>query len=384
MATMPQPASPQMPTPQMPTPLTPQSASPLASSPPLPVPQPQPMDEEVPYVAPPKLGFFQQPLVQNVLPFATSLIFHLSIVSVGYVFVKELPKVVQAVREQIIIPDSNIVNDAPVGGVVNPGLNGDPNRAAAQDKVETQDASSFSDKKTESLSQSLMGGSPTDAADTAIALGKNSGVISGVGKATGPGTGDGGGQLAPFGVPGGGTAGPKAPFMGISGNAIKIVYLVDASGSMMTVFPHVKEELYKSVDHLTIPQEFNVIFFHDEPADLAAFTKGDLAMATPANKLAIHKFAADQSAHGGTRPDDAIRLAFSRQPDMIYVLTDGFDNVDSFQAVIDMFAKLNTNKHTRVNTIFLRSSDDPQLVKVLQTIAQQSGGKFITVDEKDF
>jgi hypothetical protein len=336
----------------------------------------------------PKLGFFQQHWVQTSLPFATSLIFHLSIIVVVVIFFKVAPSVLKAVKEQIIVPDAAMVNDAPVGGITNPGLGGDPNRAAAQDKVEVADQSGLNDKKSESLTQSLMGGGADGATDNVIGLGAHAGIGSGggIGAAMGSGTGsgDGGGALSPFGVPGGGGGvGPKSPFMGISGNGRKIVYLVDASGSMLTVFPRVKQELMLSISHLQPIQAFNVIVFHEDASDLQTMSKGGLLMANPDNKIAAGKFTDDQRAMGGTDPTPAIKLAFSQKPDLIYVLTDGFDNVDSFQAIIDLFKNLNVGKATKVNAIMLKSRDDPALEHVLQTITDDAGGTFKVIDEKD-
>jgi hypothetical protein len=306
------------------------------------------------------------------------------------VFFKVVPSVLKAVKEQIIIPDAAMVNDAPVGGIQNPGLGSDPNRSSAQDKVEVADASGLNDKKTQSLSQSLMGGGAADAAtDNLIGLGAHAsiGSGSGIGAAMGGTAGSGasdGGALSPFGVPGGGGGlGPKSPFMGISGNGRRFVYLVDASGSMLTVFPRVKQELMISVSHLQPIQAFNIIVFHEDESDLATMSKGGLLMANPDNKIAAGKFTDDQRAMGGTDPTPAIKLAFAQKPDLIYVLTDGFDNVDSFQAIIDMFHNLNVNKATKVNAIMLKSRDDPALEHVLQAITDDAGGTFKVIDEKD-
>src|SRR5437588_509005 len=70
----------------------------------------------------PQLTFFQQPWVQNILPFATSLTLHLVLIIVGLTLFKVVPHLAAAIREQIIIPDATMVADAPVGGVQNPGL----------------------------------------------------------------------------------------------------------------------------------------------------------------------------------------------------------------------------------------------------------------------
>jgi hypothetical protein len=367
--------------------------SPLPQPVPAPVP---PADAANAEAAPPepefkaRPSFFQEPWVQTAIPFGTSLILHLSIILIVVVFFKVAPSIVKAVKEQIIVPDAAMVNDAPVGGVQNPGLGTDPNRAAAQDQVQVADASGLNDKKTESLSQSLMGGGASDsAADNVIGLGAHTGLGSGggVGAAMGAGTGEGtgdGGALSPFGVPGGGGGlGPKSPFMGISGNGRKIVYLVDASGSMLSVFPRVKEELMASISHLQPVQAFNVIVFHEDATDMQTMSKGGLLMANPDNKIAAGKFTDEQGAMGGTDPIPAIKLCFQQKPDLVYVLTDGFDNVESFQAIIDMFKNLNGG-HAKVNAIMLKSRDDPELEHVLKSITDDAGGTFKIIDEKDF
>ena len=369
-----------------------------------PSPVPQPVAVPVPAqevakkddATPPQLdlkphrSLFQEPWVQTAIPFATSLILHLSIIVVVVVFFKVAPSIVNAVKEQIIVPDAAMVNDAPVGGVQNPGLGADPNRATSQDQVQVADASGLNDKKTESLSQSLMGGGASDsAADNLIGLGAHTGLGSGggVGAAMGAGAGEGtgdGATLSPFGVPGGGGGlGPRSPFMGISGNGRKIVYLVDASGSMLSVFPRVKQELMASISHLQPVQAFNVIVFHEDATDMQTMSKTSLLMANPDNKIAAGKFTDEQGAMGGTDPIPAIKLCFQQKPDLVYVLTDGFDNVESFQAIIDMFKNLNTN-HAKVNAIMLKSRDDPELEHVLKSITDDAGGAFKIIDEKDF
>ena len=365
--------------------------SPLPQPVPAPVPQTAENAEGAPdepeFKAQP--SFFQQPWVQTALPFGTSLILHLSIIVVVVVFFKVAPSIMKAVKEQIIVPDAAMVNDAPVGGVQNPGLGSDPNRASAQDKVETADSSGLNDKKTQSLSQSLMGGGAADgASDNVIGLGAHNGIGSGggvgaaMGAGTGSGTGD-GGALSPFGVPGGGGGlGPKSPFMGISGNGRRIVYLVDASGSMLSVFPAVKQQLMESISRLQPVQAFNVIVFHEDEAELAAMSKNGLLMANPDNKIAAGKFTEEQGAMGGTDPIPGIKLAFTQKPDLVYVLTDGFDNVDSFQAIIDLFHNLNTG-HAKVDAIMLKSRDDPELERVLRAITDDAHGTFKMIDEKD-
>src|SRR4051812_34410531 len=74
------------------------------------------------------LGFWQHPLVQNLLPLATSLVFHISLLIVGILFFAASRAITHSVfREQVIIPDTAMIPGAAAGGIPNPGLGGDPN-----------------------------------------------------------------------------------------------------------------------------------------------------------------------------------------------------------------------------------------------------------------
>ncbi len=346
-----------------------------------------------------EVGFFQQPWVQNVLPFATSLAIHIGLLLMGYATYEVGKQIVQVVKEQIIVPDSTLVEGGPVGGIPNPGLGGDPTRRAEQNEFKDvpADSEGWANKPSQSLTSSLMGGGAGDSESTAIiglganaGFGKGTGVGSGAGAGVGSGNGDGSGQLAPFGVPGGGGGiGPKSNFIGVSGNAHRIVYLCDASGSMMTVFGQLKVEVQKAIDSLRPTQSFNVIFFADE--ELSTFSKSGLILANPANKRKAYEFVGDLSAHGGTNPFPAFKTAFEQapKPELIYVLTDGFDQVSSFDDVIKAFRDLNKDKTIKVNCIYLKPPGAPSeaslaLEKVLTTIAKENGGILKTIDKSEF
>lgn len=329
------------------------------------------------------LTFWQQPLVQALLPLGTSIIFHLSIILIA-VLTWGTYKVVTAspLREQIIVPEAAIIEGADIGGVPNPGLGGDPNLAAAQNVDPTVSvADGWAEKRSETLTSTLMqGGGTPDSTDSVIGLGPRSG-IAGIGKDGTGGEGSASGPMAAFGPPGGGMGlGPKSPFMGISGNAHRVVYICDASGSMMDVFSRVRVELHKSLDVLRPIQSFNVIFFSD--IDVTSLSKTTLVMATPENTRKAILMSEGMAAAGTTDPLPAIRLAFSQKPELIYVLTDGFENVVSFDAVITEFRKLNPDKKVKVNTILVRSSTYPELEQVMRVIAQENGGVCKIIDRQ--
>jgi uncharacterized protein with von Willebrand factor type A (vWA) domain len=101
-------------------------------------------------------------------------------------------------------------------------------------------------------------------------------------------------------------------------------------------------------------------------------------LATPENKRKAFDFVEDSTASGTTNPIPAIRAAFAQKPQLIYVLTDGFDAVASYEEVVNEFRKLNPRKEVRVNTIMVQNHPEPEqaLVDVLKTIATENGGNF--------
>jgi len=180
----------------------------------------------------PEISFWQESWVQNGLPIVTSLAIHIALIVLGFLTLSAYKTATTISEEQIIVPDAAIVQ-GDVGGVPNPGLDGDPNRPAASDLVpENTRSEGWNKEPSKSLQAAVMGGSGDTASDTLIGIG--AGQSMGKGKGTGVGTGAGDGASAPFGMPGGGRGiGPRSPFMGVSGNAKTVSYVCDASGSMM-------------------------------------------------------------------------------------------------------------------------------------------------------
>src|SRR5688572_17245488 len=57
----------------------------------------------------PHVSFWQEPWVQNALPFATSLIIHVTLILMGFLLIKPLMKGQDVSQEQVFIPDASIV-----------------------------------------------------------------------------------------------------------------------------------------------------------------------------------------------------------------------------------------------------------------------------------
>ncbi|MEO6435835.1 MAG: hypothetical protein ABIP55_08745, partial [Tepidisphaeraceae bacterium] len=276
--------------------------------------------------------------------------------------------------------DATIV-EGDVGGIPNPGLDGDPTRAAASDLVpESTRSDGWNKQPSKSLQQAVLGGQGENAADTIIGIG--AGKTIGQGKGTGVGSGDADGMSARFGVPGGGGGIGAKGFMGVgSGNARTIAYVCDASGSMMGLpFDLLKIELKKAVDKLIANQAFNICFFQKGGSD--PFSKQSLVMANGNNKSKAYEWLQQLTVASNSNPIPSLKLVFSQKPQLIYLLTDGaFDDND---AVIGEIRRLNAEKKSKINTIAFFSPEAPASDRkvcedVLRAIASENGGQFKVV-----
>jgi len=336
----------------------------------------------------PQLSFFQQPWVQTVLPFVTSLTVHAGLLVLAIVAVKlfALPILTPPLeKEQTIIPEATLADAGPPGGVPNSGPNNDPFKQMMQDTTpDGGKPDGVSNKASPTLDLQAAGGSSGDGdATPAIGLGVGGlgggkGVGGGKGDGSGSGSGDGGGPLAMFGAPGGGAIGPHGPVFGSGGNARKIVFVCDSTGSMLNKMASLKDQLQKAVGGLRPIQSFNIVFFHDEKC--LALNMNELVPATPESKRNAFRFLDDITASGTTDPLPAIETAFKQQPQLIYLLSDAADFPDN-KAVLELCRKLNPGHKIKVNTIlFYENSTEAEQNKdsedLMVQIAKEAGGNF--------
>ena len=336
-----------------------------------------------------KRSWLEAPWVQEVLPFVTSVVIHLAIISIGVIFFFGVQYVQnkQVHQEEVIIPNAAMVDGSAPGGVPNQGLDNDPTRQAMQDRFKDGGTpEGWADKKGSRLNlQSAAGGGEGDATDSTIGLGpgggfgKGKGHGSGVGSDLGGGEGD-GGPLAMFGTPGGGSMGIKGAVFGNSGNAKKIAFICDASGSMVSKFSTLRRELSKTIRQLKPVQSFSLIFFQQQSC---MYLDATLTMATPDAKLRADKFLETVTPRAETNPLPALDLAFKQGPELIYLLTDG-DFPDN-DAVLAKIRQLNKNGRVKINTIAFVSDTDTEtaFMDLLKKIATESGGVYRHVREGD-
>ena len=344
---------------------------------------PPPKDPPLPAAAPavteeaglptPPLEFWRRPWVQNVLPFASSIIIHLAILIALIATYQVAEKLAKVVQEQIIIPDAALAPYA--GGVPNPGLDQDSNSGQNTDASVTE-SSGFS-RVDNNMSASTLANSTADAPSSQSTMmpgAPTSGLLQNPSA----------GALAQFGNPGSGSIGPHGKLFGHGGNATRIVYICDASGSMLTKMDLLKLELQKSVQDLSPVQAFNVVFFHESSKGFSMLAP-DLMMATSANKRKLYNFLDNIEGHGDTHVIPALSAVFNMPttPDLIYLLTDGAFEDETGPVVIAAINRLNGKKKVKINPVFLTgkpgetdAAEMRDARTAMNTIAHDNGGVF--------
>jgi Mg-chelatase subunit ChlD len=176
---------------------------------------------------------------------------------------------------------------------------------------------------------------------------------------------------------------PQVEFFGSRLGERKVCFVVDASGSMLALFPTVRSHLADSVQGLQADQYFNIIFFNSK---LYESTPGTLTRASSSARTAAISFISSVQSAGSTNPLAAIeramrcRDASGDAPAVIYFLTDGFDlapsATDDLPAAIESLRK-RLAPAVKINTIGFMTQ--PHDSSVLQKLAKQTGGEYVSV-----
>ena len=341
--------------------------------------------------------------VQRVLPWVASVAGHAAVIVLG-ILTPWTVRVIMASRETpaAVVADFNNLTLAPLEGV-----------------ADSLDAAYSRDAFDAALSAASPEGMP-DAADLLAGAGglTDDAATPGASGATGLGTGLGGDDALQGFIPRGQDGG-EVSFGGLRGsNARNIVYVVDASGSMLTYLPIVIDELVRSIDKLSENQSFAVTFFqqneallvpgpHDpDPGDEDArrrrgrsggHDRPRLLPATPENKLHVFNWidldARNVRATGRSNPIAAIRLALEQlepQPDVVFILSTDITGIGEYEVdqeeLLALIRRANRDKdggHKAViKTIEFVYEDR---LDTLRKIAEENGGpdghRFLSREE---
>ncbi|MEI8018480.1 MAG: VWA domain-containing protein [Schlesneria sp.] len=198
----------------------------------------------------------------------------------------------------------------------------------------------------------------------------------------------GGGQRQPASGTVGGPTGTA--FMGTRDQGSKVVFVIDASGSMMShnSMQVAKASLVSSVQELDGNQQFLIIFYDDKPVvlHLRDVHQPQLYAATE-----IHKTLAKQTIAGihpgtGTQHYPALEMAMRLKPDVIFFLTDG-QEPPLDERELELLKKLNGQK-TRIHSIEFgvgaEVSEGANPRNFLRKLSYQNGGTYRYYDVTKF
>ena len=172
---------------------------------------------------------------------------------------------------------------------------------------------------------------------------------------------------------------------GKTGRADNIVYVIDASGSMMlsSAAQTVREELYRALGRLSEKQSFGIIFFTG--GNTLAFRK-KLLLANQRNIYNAVNFTETVQSTGPSDARDALTLALRmlqsspKKRNLICLLSDG--ELKDSQKVQAMLHELNPAGRVHINTI-LTGSRESAAIQSMKNIAASNGGSFKYVELSD-
>lgn len=166
------------------------------------------------------------------------------------------------------------------------------------------------------------------------------------------------------------------------GDAQRIVFVCDATGTMINKFSTLANELLNVILKLEPTRSYNVIFF-TAGGKYHVVDKDALMPANDANKARFSQSLEGLRPTGTTNPIPAIEAAFKQSPQVVFFLSDGeFNNLKSYDEVIATFRKANVGRKVKVNTLLFLTYDR-EAEEAMQTIAEENGGTYRYVHEPD-
>ncbi|USO00027.1 MAG: hypothetical protein H6810_05025 [Phycisphaeraceae bacterium] len=183
---------------------------------------------------------------------------------------------------------------------------------------------------------------------------------------------------------------PAAVFGGLKAQAaMRIVYVVDSSGSMVNTLSFILDELARSVSRLQPTQSFQIVLFADRPDEPPVRSppidadSGGLIRATPTNRVAAQRWLNTIVAGGRPNPIEGLRAALDLHPDLVFVLARGIqrtatdispeENTDAVLARLDQLNPVDPKAGLRATVIKTIQFVDEDPTGLMQRIAQIHG-----------
>lgn len=199
-----------------------------------------------------------------------------------------------------------------------------------------------------------------------------------------------GAKAAPFNTAIDASAQFKTNFFGAGGNARKIAFLVDATGSLTDSFPFITGELIRTINGLNDRQQYVIIFFNGN--GVAEVPPNGWKVGNADNKTRTVEWlneTANIRVGGKANPVRALERALQLRPDLVYLLSDNITGQGRFlieqEELLREIKRLNASS-TRINTIQFIYEDPVKQFggeSTMELIARQTGGVYRFVKESE-
>ncbi len=184
---------------------------------------------------------------------------------------------------------------------------------------------------------------------------------------------------------------PGVSFGGVAAPAAtRIVFVVDASGSMIGAFRAVIAEVERTLRQLDSRQSFTVLLFQGDLVLSPSTLKGGLRPATPAAVDSVVEWMREANPKNKSNPSKALREAFSLDPQVVYLVSTDITGTGSYEVdreeLFSLLEKLNPRRSdgrrdTLVRCIQLLNEDR---LGTLREIARRHGTDTDGEDESGF
>ncbi|QOV91698.1 vWA domain-containing protein [Humisphaera borealis] len=167
------------------------------------------------------------------------------------------------------------------------------------------------------------------------------------------------------------------------GEKKRIVFICDASGTMINRLSLLHEELLQHVAALPEDHSYNILFFGDR-GDFRALDRWKMVAPGAESRIATKQFLERITPWGTTNPIPAIEHAIKFRPDVIHFFSDGeFNSQAEYASVIEAFAAAHRDHATIVNT-YLFESLDLDAETTMKKIAKDNKGTLKSISPAGF
>lgn len=175
-------------------------------------------------------------------------------------------------------------------------------------------------------------------------------------------------------------------FIGIKDSGSRFVYVIDCSGSMADHRASIvaKNELKSSIGLLDSTQQFQVIFYNQNPfAWQRRGREQNVYFASDSNKRLANSYIDQISPNGGTEHILALNMGLSKNPEVLYFLTDA-DRPRPSTGELSRIKQRNKGR-ARIHCIEFGIGPKPRgVVNWLMELARDNGGTYRYLDVTEF